>query len=101
MNTNNVKVTSAFSSGDDISDLGMSYLNGMHFTTKDVDRDPYLPENCAQGQHGAWWYNQCGGVNLNGEYATPGFQHPKGYWCGIFYQPYSFNSLKATKLMFR
>jgi hypothetical protein len=89
-----------FSLGDHLSH-GMIAHNGMNFTTKDVDRDPYLPENCAHNQHGAWWYNQCGGVNLNGEYATPGFKHPGGYWLGIFYQPYSLNSLKATKLMFR
>ena len=54
-------------SGDSYENYGMAYMNGMHFSTKDVDRDPY-PEHCAQLQHGAWWYSHCGGVNLNGNY---------------------------------
>ncbi|XP_005097751.1 angiopoietin-2 [Aplysia californica] len=48
----------------------MSYENGQAFTTKDRDNDPNNSGNCAIIRHGAWWYNECGRVNLNGAWAT-------------------------------
>ena len=62
----------------------MAYHNGMYFTTKDRDNDPWSGRNCATDNYkkstGGWWYNQCKhiqpnllykynpGVLLNGKY---------------------------------
>ena len=42
--------------------------NGMKFSTQDVDNDIWSGVNCAQEDHGAWWFRRCGWVHLNGEY---------------------------------
>uniref|UniRef100_H2Z123 Fibrinogen C-terminal domain-containing protein n=1 Tax=Ciona savignyi TaxID=51511 RepID=H2Z123_CIOSA len=46
----------------------LSYHNGRHFTTKDVDNDSNTSGNCAITYHGAWWYGHCYQLNLNGAY---------------------------------
>ncbi|XP_053387303.1 ficolin-2-like [Mercenaria mercenaria] len=55
-----------------IADHGLQYHNGYLFTTFDRDRDSRIGGNCAVDRHGAWWYGECGYVNLNGYYCTPG-----------------------------
>ena len=40
--------------------------NGMAFTTSDNDNDNDSENNCAKLYLGAWWYNWCHNVNLNG-----------------------------------
>ena len=50
------------SAGDSFSDA-----NGMQFSTKDRDHDKNSGQ-CAVSYHGAWWYNNCHGSNLNGKY---------------------------------
>ena len=47
----------------------LKYHNGMKFSTKDRDNDPY-GGNCATSFHGAWWYKSCHHSNLNGNYVT-------------------------------
>ena len=43
--------------------------NGMMFTTRDRDNDIWDGINCASEYcRGGWWYNQCGHINLNGNY---------------------------------
>ena len=43
----------------------MAYHNGMYFTTKDSDNDPWKSGNCAINNYGSdtpaggWWYNIC------------------------------------------
>ncbi|XP_018428160.1 PREDICTED: microfibril-associated glycoprotein 4-like [Nanorana parkeri] len=40
---------------------------GMNFSTYDNDRDIWS-SNCAETFHGAFWYSDCHGSNLNGKY---------------------------------
>ena len=40
----------------------------MKFTTQDVDNDGWSGGNCAQDDHGAWWFLSCSASHLNGEY---------------------------------
>ncbi|XP_059168780.1 ficolin-2-like [Physella acuta] len=40
--------------------------NNQEFTTYDVDNDNGGNNNCAVVYHGAWWYNACHTVHLNG-----------------------------------
>ena len=42
--------------------------NGKKFTTHDVDNDLSSEVNCAQDEHGAWWFKSCSCAHLNGEY---------------------------------
>ncbi|KXJ29631.1 Techylectin-5B [Exaiptasia diaphana] len=45
----------------------LKYHNNMAFSTKDRDNDKWS-KNCATSYTGAWWYNGCHHVNLNGKY---------------------------------
>ncbi|KAM4663341.1 ficolin-2-like [Discoglossus pictus] len=45
----------------------LTYHNNMKFSTTDQDND-LNPESCANVYKGAWWYNSCHHVNLNGQY---------------------------------
>ena len=40
--------------------------NGMAFSTKDKDEDKYRGGSCAESFKGAWWFNECHFVHLNG-----------------------------------
>ncbi|XP_053388217.1 uncharacterized protein LOC128551395 [Mercenaria mercenaria] len=77
---------------------GLSYHNGNAFSTYDIDRDRNSRMNCAVYAHGAWWYNNCLYVNLNGMYVTPGSRRTQSM---IYHQFNEFYSLKASKMMFR
>nr|XP_029722967.1 angiopoietin-1-like isoform X2 [Aedes albopictus] len=47
---------------------GLSYSEGMKFTTWDSDNDQATDYNCAIDRQGAWWYRKCTNSNLNGKY---------------------------------
>ncbi|XP_053387889.1 fibrinogen C domain-containing protein 1-like isoform X2 [Mercenaria mercenaria] len=82
---------------------GLSYNNGHHFSTYDVDRDANS-QNCAVSRHAGWWYKSCSYVNLNGEYVTPGTKRTNGELGGMVYNGGIFQhtrSLKVVKMMFR
>ncbi|KAG5875926.1 hypothetical protein JTB14_031170 [Gonioctena quinquepunctata] len=48
------------------ADDSLKYHEGMKFSTKDVDQDLSENENCAVTTKGAWWYDHCYRMNLNG-----------------------------------
>ncbi|KAL9982305.1 hypothetical protein ACROYT_G004332 [Oculina patagonica] len=50
-----------------MSGNGEEYANGMQFSTKDNDNEPYSG-SCAVKFKGAWWYRTCHASNLNGLY---------------------------------
>ncbi|XP_060587010.1 fibrinogen-like protein A [Ruditapes philippinarum] len=54
-----------------INPFGLNNHNGMAFSTFDSDNDVDL-SNCAERIESGWWYNACGDVDLNSNYATPG-----------------------------
>ena len=56
--------------GDDLN-----YHNGRPFTTKDRDHDA-ASFNCAMEFTGAWWFNKCFAVHLNGKYQFPNGSFP-------------------------
>ena len=50
-----------------VGDSMVNEHNGMKFSTFDSDND-LNSGNCAIGNFGAWWYNNCHWSNLNGKY---------------------------------
>ncbi|VDI67885.1 Hypothetical predicted protein [Mytilus galloprovincialis] len=78
---------------------GLWYNSGMSFTTKDRDNDRDSTVNCANTRNGAWWYNRCTNVNLNGQY----LQRSKYDINGITWYEWktSFHSMKSSVMMFR
>ncbi len=50
---------------------GMSYHNGMEFSTPDRDNDNCNDCNCAR--ESAWWFSKCGYVNFNGKWGVKYF----------------------------
>ncbi|XP_071131152.1 microfibril-associated glycoprotein 4-like [Mytilus edulis] len=78
---------------------GLWYNSGMSFTTKDRDNDRDSTVNCANTRNGAWWYNRCTNVNLNGQY----LQRWKYDINGITWYEWktSFHPMKSSVMMFR
>ncbi|XP_076099724.1 ficolin-2-like [Mytilus galloprovincialis] len=79
---------------------GMSYYNGMKFTTYDQDNDKYR-DNCAELTlfKGGWWYNDCWTENeavLNGHYT-----HRNNIQQGIIYRSFKGTSLKKSTMKIR
>lgn len=64
---------------------GMSFANGLKFSTYDYDND-LSPGNCAIAYLGGWWYANCHAVSLNGKY----YDYAKmGKWAtGIHWLPF-------------
>ncbi|VDI32417.1 Hypothetical predicted protein [Mytilus galloprovincialis] len=79
---------------------GMSFFNGMKFTTYDQDNDKH-GLNCADHIYfkGGWWYNNCWKSNeamLNGHYTNR-----NSIWQGIIYESFKKTSLKKSTMKIR
>ncbi|XP_058259685.1 angiopoietin-related protein 3 [Hemibagrus wyckioides] len=81
----------------------MSNHTGMMFSTKDKDNDNLDEYNCARNYSGGWWFNACGGTNLNGRYTWMRVRNRSLRRKGIYWRPGkgSFYTLKFTKLSIR
>ena len=77
---------------------GPHWANGMNFLTYDRDQDT-ISANCAQRNHGAWWYWNCGHEDPNGPYLTPGTHRLESMSYVAFLG--RLESLRAMQLMFR
>ncbi|CAG2199449.1 unnamed protein product [Mytilus edulis] len=81
---------------------GMSYFNGMKFSTYDQDNDKHGSTNCADHStfKGGWWYNNCWNYKndaiLNGHYT-----HRNNTQQGIIYKSFKKTSLKKSTMKIR
>ena len=80
----------------------LAFHNGMQFSTKDRDNDPWSGGNCASSnyRHGAWWYESCTNSNLNGLYRS-GLSGIQGAYWHYFLNNYISLKFAQMKLRFR
>ncbi|CAC5372580.1 Fibrinogen-like protein 1,Tenascin,Angiopoietin-1,Ryncolin-4,Fibrinogen C domain-containing protein 1,Fibrinogen C domain-containing protein 1-A,Angiopoietin-related protein 2,Techylectin-5A,Fibrinogen alpha chain,Fibroleukin,Angiopoietin-related protein 7,Angiopoietin-related protein 1,Ficolin-2,Tenascin-R,Ficolin-1,Fibrinogen C domain-containing protein 1-B,Angiopoietin-4,Fibrinogen gamma chain [Mytilus coruscus] len=65
-------------------------INGMAFSTWDVDNDNGLTDCAKDKKHAGWWYNSCTRSNLNGIYYNGGVEMKDGiYWKNWYSSDYS------------
>ena len=78
----------------------LPYHHNMRFGSKNKDQDATSDQNCAQSYTGAFWYNACHWVNINGLYLKgQNDQVGKGMvWLGFKGHSYS---LKTAQMKFR
>ncbi|XP_045184481.2 angiopoietin-related protein 2-like [Mercenaria mercenaria] len=82
----------SFSDDDDT----FAYNNGYRFATYDSKDD-----DCAEKYHGAWWYDSCTKVNLNGKYCLPGTECEDDR-TGLYHREFArYESLKKSRLLIR
>ena len=75
---------------------GLIYQSGSKFTTKDKDQDIHSGVNCASYYSGAWWYNNCHYMNLNGIYNQDGVSGMSWLVNGI-YQGYVSSQMSVSR----
>ncbi|KAK0061581.1 BpFREP17.2 [Biomphalaria pfeifferi] len=74
----------------------MKRHHNLFFTTFDKDNDNDNNKNCADARHGAWWYDDCADVNLNGRW---GRSEPDGaFWDNVtVWDSVSFSEIKIRE----
>ena len=75
----------------------MASHNGKAFSTKDRDNDTGKSENCATIYKGAWWYESCHDVNINGLYVGNKVDDKGMRWAAFK----GSQSMKTTSMMMR
>ena len=72
-------------------------VQGMKFSTKEVDNDIAPHGNCAVVEGGGWWYSNCQNGAVNGEYQKPGNYRQ---WNGLTWYTLTgrHGSLKAVQM---
>ncbi|XP_060557149.1 ficolin-3-like [Ruditapes philippinarum] len=71
--------------------------NGHEFSAHDADNDGANNINCAEKQHGGYWYSACFKSNINGKWGVPGEQ---GIIWGS-YKDWTLYVLKRTEMKIR
>ncbi|KAI5614625.1 angiopoietin-related protein 3 precursor, partial [Silurus asotus] len=81
----------------------LSNHTGMMFSTKDKDNDNLDESSCARNYSGGWWFNGCGGTNLNGRFTWMRSRNRNPRRKGIYWRPSNGSSytLKFTKISIR
>ncbi|XP_071837498.1 fibrinogen-like protein A [Apostichopus japonicus] len=74
-----------------------SHLNSS-FSTFDRDNDIAADSNCADSNHGAWWYKSCANSNLNGNYTAADNDTSSIYWLDL---PGGLYNIKYTEMKIR
>ncbi|XP_005097612.2 fibrinogen C domain-containing protein 1-like [Aplysia californica] len=88
--TDNYRIQISGFSGNGRDDMAIH--NGQSFSTMDHDNDS-SGINCASKYHGAWWYNRCHAVNLNGLWGST--EGAKGLrWSSVTLGSVSFSEMK-------
>ena len=79
----------------------MAGNHGMAFSTYDRDNDKWSG-NCAGENKGAWWFNKCSWVTLNGVYRPDGSRRSK-YHDGLAWDKWlgRYRSLQGTEMKMR
>ncbi|XP_071837492.1 fibrinogen-like protein A [Apostichopus japonicus] len=76
----------------------LSYHLNYAFSTFDRDNDKTYPVNCADDNHGAWWYNACATSNLNGDYMAADDAQSSIHW---YFLPGGNFNIKFTEMKIR
>ena len=76
----------------------LAYHHNMKFSTKDNDQDNASSFNCAQYHTGAFWYNKCYSVKINGQYLGGRNDQPGK---GLIWWKFRLKSLKTSQMKFR
>ncbi|XP_033641686.1 ryncolin-1-like [Asterias rubens] len=78
----------------------MAYHNDHSFSTKDQDNDAWVGIDCAQRDHGAWWFKACSHAHLNAGY----YHHTHAHYAkGLLWANWTgyLSSLKTCSMKIR
>ena len=74
-------------------------INGMKFSTKDVNNDNHTRYVCSERYMGAWWFNRCYYGFLNGPNYGDGVE--REYYGIVWYLDFRFEPIKSARMSIR